>query len=383
MNPDDFRDGPGTIDYHEGVPSYTPAALPPDIALSEELLQANSDAMYALGQLSSLHRDVDNPAVVLSPFIHREAAMSSQIEGTRVTLSDIYEHEVDVFPERSADKYADIAEASNYVRAIRTGIELLDEGAEMGIDMVCELHKELLGGVRGEEKQPGKLRTRPVLIGDQDAKPETARFIPARPTVVNLLLQQLFAYLQHAPRYTPLIDIGLFHYQFETIHPFLDGNGRLGRLLMMLLLYDRELLPEPYLYLSAYFNANRGEYLDHLLSVSRDGTFDEWVAFVLEAFTVQARDAYECGEALISLRREYRETYHGAGPVVRELIELLFERPYLTAPAAVDALHRSQPAVNRVLNRLEDDGVVTERTGQKRHQVWAAQEILDLVEPDT
>ena len=150
---------------------------------------------------------------------------------------------------------------------------------------------------------------------------------------------------------------------------------------MVLLLYEWELLPGPYLYLSAFFNANREEYLDHLLSVSRDGAWEDWVIFVLEALETQAWDAYECGEALLSLRNEYRDEYHNAGPVVRELVEFLFERSYITATAAIDALDRSQPAVNRALNRLENDGVVEEQTGNQRHQVWAAQDILTIVEP--
>ncbi len=381
MNPDEFQNGPGEIEYHNSIPCYTPAALPPDIDVSTELLEANSDAMYALGQLSSLHRDVANPAVILSPFIHREAAMSSQIEGTRVTLSDIYEHESGATPERSASEHADIAEAYNYVQAIHEGIARLAGGNTMDDELVCELHETLLGGVRGEEKHPGELRTQPVLIGAQDASVEDSRFIPARSTVVNLLLQQAFTYLQHAPVYTPLIDIGLFHYQFETIHPFLDGNGRLGRLLMVLLLYEWDLLDGPYLYLSAFFNAHRRAYLDHLLAVSQDGAWEEWVRFVLEAFETQAKDAYECGETLLSLRDTYRDEYRDARPVVRELIEFLFERPYLTASAAIDELDRSQPAVNQALHHLEDNGLITEQTGQQRNQIWTAQEIFEIVAP--
>lgn len=381
MNPDEFRDGPGDIEYHDGIPCYTPAALPPDIELSEELLRANSDAMYALGQLSSLHRDMDNPAVILSPFIHQEAAMSSQIEGTRVTLSDIYEHEAGATPERSAAEHAEITEAYNYVQAIREGINRLNEDTEMGVELICELHEMLLGGVRGEEKRPGELRTQAVLIGAHSVTPDDARFVPARPEIVNLLLQQMFVYIQQVPRYTRLVDIGLFHYQFETIHPFLDGNGRLGRLLMILLLYEWELLPGPYLYLSAFFNANREKYLDHLLAVSRDGAWEEWVVFVLEALETQAWNAYESSEALLSLRNKYRDEYHDAGPVVRELVEFLFERPYITASAAIDGLNRSQPAVNRALNQLENDGIVEEQTGHQRHQVWTAQDILKIVEP--
>lgn len=191
----------------------------------------------------------------------------------------------------------------------------------------------------------------------------------------------LVQYVQQGPTYAPLIDIGLVHYQFETIHPFLDGNGRLGRLLIVLLLNEWDLLPGPYLYPSAYFNANRDEYVEQLLAVSQRGDWRDWVGFVLDAVRTQAEDAYDAAQSLLELRDRYRERYRDAGPVLRELVEYLFERPYLTVQLATEAIDRTEPAVNDAMDRLREDGVVEETTGKQRYRQFEAREIVTIIEP--
>jgi Fic family protein len=378
MDPTDFEDGPGWIDPHEGTPCYQPAGLPPEIAYTDDILRAYGDARYALGQLSTLHDDIENENLLIAPFVVREAATSSQIEGTDVTVSDIVLHNVDEDPDRSAADLRDIREAYNYVEAIRTGFTALDEGRQIDQELICELHESLLIDVRGENKRPGQIRDEiPVMIG-QDNRIENARFVPANPDSVALLLDQLQSYIRNGS-YPPLIDIAITHYQFETIHPFRDGNGRLGRLLIMLQLYQANLLSEPYLYLSAYFNHYRTEYFDRLLAVSQSGEWEAWITFVLNAIAEQAIDAYRCGVELVSLRSEYRGRFPNS-PAVRDVIDHLFEEPYLQAPRAIDATGRSRQAVYDAIERLGDAGIVRELTDKERNRVYEAPEILALVE---
>jgi Fic family protein len=378
MDPADFTDGPGTIETHEGLPCYRPASLPPELTYSDDLLAVYGNAQYALGRLATLQRDLDNPNLLIAPFVHREAAMSSQVEGTNVTISDIYQHEVGSEPARSAAEQADVREAYNYVDAVTHGFERIDADDALDLALVCNLHEQLLGGVRGEEDRPGELRDIPVYIGSRDSSPETASFVPPKPDDVELLLDQLFAYVRRG-EYPPLIDVALVHYQFEAIHPFRDGNGRLGRLLVMLQLYDAGLLPGPYLYLSAYFKRFGRQYREKLLAVSTDGAWNDWITFVLDAIAEQAIDAYDCGVRLKELRREYRERFPNS-PTARDLVDYLFEQPYLTGPRAVEATGRSKPSVYAAIDTLEDAGIVVETTGKQRNKVYEAPDVLSVLE---
>ncbi|WP_415380313.1 Fic family protein [Halosimplex sp. TS25] len=381
MDPEDFADGPGTIDDYEGLPCFRPGSLPPEIEYTDDLLAVYGDAQYALGRLATLHRSVDNENLLIAPFVVREAAMSSQIEGTNVTVSDIIRHDVDSPPERAAADSQDVREAYNYVDAVRRGFARLSgsdgDAEDLSVELICDLHEVLLSDVRGVDLNPGEFREVPVYIGSPDGSAESARFVPASPDTVDLLMDQLVAYVNRGS-YPPLIDVAITHYQFETIHPFQDGNGRLGRLLMMLQLYDAGLLPEPYLYLSAYFNRYRRQYLDYLLEVSRDGAWEQWITFVLNAVAEQAIDAYDCGVELQSLRDDYRSRFPNR-PAVRDVIEYVFEEPYLTAPRAIDATGRSRQAVYDAIEALEAEGIVAEISGSERYRVYEAPDVLDIV----
>ena len=378
MDTADFAEGPGTFDEYDGLPCYRPPSLPPDLEFTEDLLRVYGDAQYALGRLATLHRDLDNPNLLLAPFVHREAAMSSQVEGTNVTISDIYQHEVGSTPSRSAADQDDVREAYNYVDAVKYGFQRLEEGDAIDLGLVRELHETLLGGVRGEAENPGELREVPVYIGARDSDPDSATFIPASPEYLGLLLDQLFTYV-NGGRYPPLVDVALTHYQFEAIHPFRDGNGRVGRLLAMLQLYEADLLPGPYLYLSAYFKRFGDAYREKLLAVSQEGAWTDWITFVLDAIAEQAIDGYDCGVQLKELRSSYRDRFSNA-PTVRDLVEYLFEQPYLTGPRAVEATGRSKPAVYEAIDTLESEAVIVETTGKQRNKVYEAPEILAVLE---
>lgn len=385
MDPTDFdTDPPGEVKMVDGRYAFVPEFLPPDSELesSHLLVRETGEAMYAIGQLSDLDTWLDSPQVVLSPLIHREAVDSSNIETTtRLTLSDIYRSKAGEAPGDTATERADIAEASNYVEAITTGIGALRAGEQLDIELLCRLHRILLRGARGEQKSPGEFRNDLVGIDKPGTPVSDARFVPAPPANIQYLLQNLLGFIRNGPTYAPLVDLALIHYQFESIHPFQDGNGRLGRLLIMLVLFDWDLLPGPYLYPSSYFNANRDEYLARLLAVSRRGSWEEWISFFIRALGEQGEEAYSVAQRLFALRDGYRREYQEEGPVLRELFDFIIEHPYFTESQAVEAIGRSQPAVNSAIRRLWDDGKIEETTGNKRNRRYEASDILEIVEP--
>jgi len=383
MRPEDFvDDAPGEVETVDGIFAFSPNPLPPDLDATHELLAENGDAMYAVGQLSNLETWLELPEVILSPLIHREAVDSSNIETTtRLTLSDLYWREAGEEPGQTATEQADITEAQNYVEAITTGIQELRGGAALDRDLLCRLHEILLQGARGEQQNPGEFRNDLVGIDEPGIPLSQARFVPTPPASIPYALRSLLQYIRSGPTYAPLVDLALIHYQFETIHPFQDGNGRLGRLLVMLALYRWELLPGPYLYPSSYFNANRDAYLHHLLEVSRRGAWAEWISFFVTAVAEQGQEAYTVARDLLALQDRYRDRYEGKGVVLGELIDFIIEQPYLTEPQAVAALGRSQPAVNQAIRTLWDDGVLRETTGQQRNRRYEALDVLEIVEP--
>jgi len=384
MKPEDFAtNAPGDVEQVGGTFSFRPDPLPPSLEPSHDRAALHGDAMYAIGRLADLDVWLDSPEIVLSPLIHREATESSNIETTtRVTLSDLYRREAGGSPGGTDTEREDVLEATNYVRAISSGIDRLDDGEELSIGLLCDLHEILLsGGVRGEAKRPGELRDELVGLGEPGTPLDRARFVPAPPPTIPYALENLLQFVRSGTTYAPLVDLALVHYQFETIHPFEDGNGRLGRLLVMLVLFAWDLVPGPYLYPSSYFNANRDAYLDLLFAVSRDGAWEEWITFFLEALAEQGAEAYAVARELIALRDEYRDRYRGDGPVLRELLDLVVEQPYFTEPQAVDALDRSQPAINAAIRRLWDDGVLEETTGNARNRRYRAIDVLEIVEP--
>lgn len=384
MRPEEFTEGsPGEVEMVDGVFSFRPDPLPPDLEPSHDVAALHGDAMYAIGRLANLEVWLDSPEIVLSPLIHREATESSNIETTtRVTLSDLYRREAGETPGGTDTEREDILEATNYVRAIAAGIDRLEDGEELSTDLICDLHEILLsGGVRGEQKNPGELRDGLVGLDEPGTPLDRARFVPAPPPTIPYALENLLQFVRSGPTYAPLVDLALVHYQFETIHPFEDGNGRLGRLLVMLVLFEWDLVPGPYLYPSSYFNANRDTYLDLLFAVSRDAAWEEWITFFLEALAEQGSAAYSVARELISLRDEYRERYRDEGPVLRELLDFAIEQPYFTEPQAVEALERSQPAINGAIRTLWDDGVLEETTGKARNRRYQVPDVLEVVEP--
>lgn len=377
MNIEQFRTGniPGELVNSGGDIAFKPDPLPPEISVEEELLNVFTEATTNVGQLSGVGRRVDNPSMLISPFIYKEAVVSSEIEGTRVTLSDVYEYEAGRENGTSGPSRNELKEVHNYVKAIFQGIDMIEGGIDK--ELILDLHNTLMSGVRGEEKKPGEFRDTQVYIGGRG---DEARFVPSPPAVVPYTIDNLMTYMQTGGKFQPLIDIGLVHYQFETIHPFRDGNGRMGRLLIMLMMCENELLPDPYLYPSSYFNRNREEYTDRLLAVSRDDAWEEWLIFFLEGISQQAQEAFARASELLDLRDEYHERYQDEANSVSHLAAEIFTHPYITVNEAADLLEMTFSAANDAVARLEDDDVLEEITGQSRNRVYRSKEVFELIQ---
>jgi Fic family protein len=383
MDRDDFdENAPGEI-----VPTTTetgtfsafkPDPLPPEID-AEALITPLADATQALGRLHGIGPRVGSREILIQPFIRKEALESSQIEGTHATLSDIYAYEAGQETLIAEDRRQGTQEVMNYLHALTHGLEAITAGEPITVELLCAMHDRLLSGVRGEEANPGELRTSQNFIGSTPHI-QDARYVPPPPNYLNDLLGDLVTYANGTTDLHPLLRIGLVHYQFETIHPFLDGNGRLGRLLISLLLQRDDLLPEPYLYLSSYFNARRSDYVDHLLRVSQRGEWDDWLRFFLRGVQAQADEAHQRANLLVDLREDYQQRYQRerSGNIL-ELVMRLFEDPYLDVNAAADWLDVEYSTANRLVGRLEDDGVLEELTGKDRNRFYRATEVFEII----
>lgn len=305
----------------------------------------------------------------------REALASSRIEGTQASLSDVFDAQARGVSE------GPVREVTNYVNALEHGLARTST-LPISKRLLCEVHGKLLEGARGQERRPGEIRTSQNWIGSPDNRPETALYVP--PPVDEMLpaFDDLERYLHRPPRMPHLVEIALAHYQFETIHPFLDGNGRLGRLLIVFLLVDRDLLPQPLLYLSAYFERRRSDYYDCLQAVREKGAVDAWIKFFLTGVAEQAADAVARAEALADLREDYRSRLVGSRSRAVEVIDLLFQNPILVTNRIRDELGMSLQSGLNHARRLEEAGIVSEAaTVPGRGKRWVARDVYELLEP--
>lgn len=381
MRPEDFSSEttPGRVVRHpNGYWAYIPNPLPPPITWSGELISALSAADRALGELAGLGQALPNPQLLIQPLIRREAVLSSRIEGTRASLVDLYAYEavqltLFEFPE-------DVKEVHNYVRALQYGMERLSS-LPVSLRLMRELHARLMEGVRGEHWTPGEFRRSQNWIGAPGSTIETAAYVPPPVNEMQQALGELETFIHQPSDLPPLIRLSLIHYQFEAIHPFLDGNGRIGRLLNNLLLHDWGLLPQPILYLSAYFEANRQAYYDHLLAISQTGAWQAWFIYFLRGVQTQAQDTVGRIQRLQALRDKYREQFQRPRTSARllQVIDWLFAQPIFTIPQLCDVLEVNYPTAQRYVVQLEEAGIVQEITGQARNRVYRAEEIVSAI----
>lgn len=356
---------------------FEPKPLPRELALSNETVLALSKADIALGRLSSAGRYLKDPALFVRPYITREAVASSRIEGTEASLSDVLQAAA---VEDDAPK-VDVREVQNYISALDLGVQLLEE-LPISQRLIGQLHKTLMSGVRGRDKRPGELRQLPVYIGSPTDSAETAVFVPPLHLSLPQLLTDWENFVHEDPRIPVLVQCALLHYQFETIHPFMDGNGRLGRLLIMFFLIQKGLLPAPLLYISAYLEEHRREYYDRLQAVRERGEVEEWIQFFLTAVTVQANDAVQRAERLFELREHYRTELAGSRSRASEVVDLLFENPFLTARTVSTRLGVTNQGAINLIRSLQERGWVQEvgTFGRGGRVYWVGMAIYNIIE---
>ncbi len=367
----------------EQVRAYVPPPLPPRPPLElEPLYERHEAANRALGRLDGVTAILPDPALFLYMYVRKEALLSAQIEGTQSSLSDLLLYESDATPGVPLD---DVEEVSNYVAAMNLGIHRMREGLPLSNRLIRELHATLLRGGRGSTKSPGQFRRSQNWLGG--ARPSKARFVPPPPNLVADCMSDLEKYLHRdASRLPLLVRVALMHVQFETIHPFLDGNGRLGRLLITLMLVAGGALKEPMLYLSLYFKSNRQDYYDLLQRVRTEGDWEAWLGFFLsgvEATSDQATDtAKDILELLAADRLSIEELGRPAGSAL-QVHHCLQTRPILSVPAASGHLALSAPTIRKSIGHLVDLGILQEVTGKRRDRLFAYRSYIDILAQGT
>lgn len=364
--------------YH----AFVPNPLPREIKFrSPDFLKLVADAERILGRLSGIGYLVPNPDFLVIPYTRLEAVASSRIEGTQASLSELFFFEADT--EKPAPT-SDVREVRNYVSALNDGIALLDK-LPLSLRLIREVHARLMKGVRGgsSDKTPGVFRASQNWIGGYGFNLEEATYVPPPPEDLMTVLGDWEKFLNEKNTNLPLlVQCALLHYQFEAIHPFLDGNGRIGRLMIILFLIERQALPHPLLYLSHYFERNRQEYYDLLLRVSQLGDWESWVKFFLKGVILQGEHAIGSAKRIIDQREKYRrELQMGkASASVLALLDLVFINPYLDIQLAAGRLGISYPTSQKAIYRLEDAGILEEITGQQRGRIYVARQLLRLLD---
>lgn len=360
-----------------GFTYYLPNPIPRDIPLAPRTITLLSEADAFLGQLEGLGTLIRDPSLLVGPYLRREALASSRIEGTQASLSEIFRSEVDGVPIND-----DTAEVDRYLRATQQAYGLAKE-LPIAQRLILEVHRTLLTGVRGEERSPGELRRSPVWIGAPADTPETALFVPPLPHHLGDLLTDWERFVNDDGRHLPvLIHAALMHYQFETIHPFLDGNGRIGRLLINLLLMDRGRLSIPLLYLSGYFETNRERYYARLQGVRERGAIDDWLQFFLIAVRDQARDGIARSRTMLDLRERYTQEALSERSSLPRLVDLILHNPFVTVKYVSSHLDISGQGARNLIWKAEDRGWLQSlgSRGRGGRQYWFAPELLAAME---
>jgi Fic family protein len=376
MDSDQFsRDAPGRlVPTVGGAVAFVPTRLLPTLTISPAAIRLLDQASSALGTLSGVGSLLPNPHLLISPYLRREAVLSSRIEGTQSTIADVYAAEAgqtQLF--RDA---ADVAEVQNYVRAHEFGLRRLSD-LPLSLRLIRELHEQLMQDVRGADQTPGRFRRSQNYIAPPGTSIADAIYVPPPPAEMKQALADLERFL-HDQTLPPLVQAALVHYQFEAIHPFRDGNGRVGRLLVSVFLCERGLLPQPLLYLSAYFERTRSDYYDLLMRVSTHGDWDAWVRYFLEGVRTQAAEAVEDTQRLLALRERYRNSLMAskARPTAVQLLDRLFVNPYITAKEVTERLEVSDPTARAAISDLLREKILVEVSGRKWGKLFLADELL-------
>lgn len=359
-----------------GYEAFVPNPLPPEIRFSPQLLRSLSDADRLIGQLAAEGRRLPNPHLFMRPFLKREAVLSSRIEGTQATLGELLAVDAGATVDRSPD---DLREVGNYVTALEHGIARLGS-LSLSLRLVSEIHEKLMLGVRGEHATPGGFRRSQNWIGTPGCTLQNASYVPPPPDRVMDCLGRWEDFL-HNRDLPPLIQVALMHYQFEAIHPFLDGNGRVGRLLIMLFLVEREILPTPLLYLSAFFEATRQEYYDRLAAVTNKAAWEDWAEYVLNGVARMSEDALSRAVRINGLLERWRRLLRGArSKTAVALVDFLAENPYWTTNKASERLGAAFTTAQRAIDKLLSLDVLHQVGDAKRDRVYCADAIMSILD---
>lgn len=366
-----------------GYKAFMPNPLPPfpSILMDGLLHQLLSEADIALGRLAMMGDILPHIDYIIAMYVRKEALLSSQIEGTQASLEDIFEYESHV----SVENIQDVQEVVNYIKALNHGLKHLEE-FPMSIRLVKEIHSILLTSARGREKTPGEFRHSQNWIGPPGSHLKNASFVPPPPKEAVAAMEELELFM-HRPNGLPiLISCALIHYQFETIHPFLDGNGRLGRLLITFYLCWKGVMQKPLLYLSYYFKLHRQEYYDRLNLVRERGDYEQWIAFFLRGITITSNLAVETGKAVLSMASRHKDRLVQqkiSSPFAIVLLDHLLIRPHLSIQEAAEQLRISYPTAKNLISQFVEAGLLKEVTGKKRDRRFSYGEYLDLLSEGT
>jgi Fic family protein len=360
----------------EGYRAFIPAPLPPvpPVAMGDEMAALLSDADRDLGRLDGIATVLPNPDLFVAMYVRHEAVLSSQIEGTQSTLEDVLAYEAGV---RGETRPKDVGEVVNYVHAMNYGLERRSS-LPLSLRLLREIHGHLMKGVRGGHLTPGEFRKSQNWVGPAGCTLREATFVPPPPHELAAALGDLEKFL-HDRRLPVLVHCGLAHAQFETIHPFPDGNGRVGRLLITLLLCEREVLRLPLLYLSHYLKLHRTEYYDRLSAIRMDGDWEGWILFFLRGVSEVAREATETARAIVHLREVHRGRLLGQANGAR-LLDFLFEHPLVSIRMVEAEVGCSYLTAARLVGRLEKEGILLEITGGRRNRLFRYEPYYRLFE---
>lgn len=366
------------VKHPRGYWAFIPENFPPEIGYSSTIVKLLGEASGYLGELGGVGRQLPNPYLLVGPAIRREAVLSSRIEGTLTGMDDLF-----FFEARPQEKPAkpDVREVHNYVVAMEYGLRRLDS-LPVSSRFTSELHERLMKGVRGEQATPGQFRITQNWIGPPGCTLNEATYVPPPPEEMGNLLGSWEHYIHDSPTESHnLIRLGVIHAQFELIHPFTDGNGRIGRLLIALLMCHWELLPQPLLYLSAFFERNRDSYYQHLLDISQHGAWEAWIEFFLRGAREQSREALASARALMDLNAQYRTVLEGerVPSVTYRIIDQLFTNPVITVPFIRDQWDVHFHTAQNAIDQLERLGILREVTGKRRNRAWVAETIMDIL----
>lgn len=363
------------IRCNEGYWAFLPAPLPPPLEWSDTLVRVLSDADRLIGQLAKEGANLPNPHLMVQPFVRCEAVLSSRIEGTRTSLAELFAEEVGV---ETAQKRSDVQEVENYVIAMKFGIKRLTE-IPLSLRLIRELHAHLMKGVRGDMATPGEFRRSQNWIGIPGSTIATASYVPPPPHQILQCMGDLEKFL-HESTLPPLVTIGLVHQQFEAIHPFLDGNGRVGRLLITLHLIEKEILPSPILYLSAFIEKTRSEYYARLKGVTSNGEWEDWIHYFLNAVARQSEETLKRIHELLQTIDRWKALFgKKADAQCLQLIDDVTANPFITIHGAAKKHGIAFTTAQRAIDKLVKAGVFQVVSARQRNRVFCANGLLKIL----